>query len=65
MLDLYSVTVDGKQYSVVTSNVDENSGRGVGKNRRTAEFLGGGAGGWTFATMGAGLGALFGLPATR
>jgi hypothetical protein len=66
VLDLYSVTVDGKQYRVVTSNVDENSGRGVGKNRRTAEFLGGGAaigalmGGIFGGGKGAGIGALSG-----
>ena len=66
VLDLYSVTADGKQYSVVTSNVDENSGRGVGKNRRTAEFLGGGAaigalmGGIFGGGRGAGIGALSG-----
>jgi hypothetical protein len=66
VLDLYSVTVDGKQYSVVTSNVDENSGRGVGKNRRTGEFLGGGAaigalmGGIFGGGRGAGIGALSG-----
>jgi hypothetical protein len=66
VLDLYSVTVDGKQYRVVTSNVDENSGRGVGKNRRTAEFLGGGAaigalmGGIFGGGRGAGIGALSG-----
>jgi hypothetical protein len=66
VLDLYSVTVGGKQYSVVTSNVDENSRRGVGKNRRTAEFLGGGAaigalmGGIFGGGRGAGFGALSG-----
>ena len=66
VLDLYSVTVNGKQFSVVTSNVDENSGRGVGKNRRTAEFLGGGAaigalmGGIFGGGRGAGIGALSG-----
>jgi hypothetical protein len=66
VLDLYSVTVDGKQYRVVTSNVDESSSRGVGKNRRTAEFLGGGAalgalmGGIFGGGRGAGIGALSG-----
>jgi hypothetical protein len=66
VLDLYSVTVGGKQYSVVTSNVDENSGRGIGKNRRTGEFLGGGAaigalmGGIFGGGRGAGIGALSG-----
>ena len=66
VLDLYSVTIGGKQYRVVTSNVDESSSRGVGKNRRTAEFLGGGAalgalmGGIFGGGKGAGIGALSG-----
>ena len=66
VLDLYSVTVDGKQFRVVTSNVDENSGRGIGKNSRTAKFLGGGAaigalmGGIFGGGRGAGIGALSG-----
>lgn len=66
VLDLYSVTIDGKQYRVVTSNVDESSRKGVGKNRRTAEFLGGGAaigalmGGIFGGGKGAGIGALSG-----
>ena len=41
--DLYSVTCDGKTFNVFSSDVDESNGKGVGKNRRTAEFLGGGA----------------------
>jgi hypothetical protein len=66
VLDLYSVTTGGKQYRVVTSNVDESSRRGVGKNGRTAEFLGGGAaigalmGGIFGGGRGAGIGALSG-----
>jgi hypothetical protein len=66
VLDLYSVTVDGKQFRVVTSNVDESNNRGVGKNRRTGEFLGGGAaigalmGGIFGGGKGAGIGALSG-----
>jgi hypothetical protein len=66
VLDLYSVTVDGKQFRVVTSNVAESNSRGVGKNRRTAEFLGGGAaigalmGGIFGGGRGAGIGALSG-----
>jgi hypothetical protein len=66
VLDLYSVTVDGKQFRVVTSNVDESNDRGVGKNRRTGEFLGGGAaigalmGGIFGGGKGAGIGALSG-----
>lgn len=53
-LDLFSVTVNGKQYRVVTTNVDYSGRKGVGANRRTAEFGGGGAG------IGALMGALFG-----
>jgi hypothetical protein len=66
VLDLFSVTIDGKQYRVVTSNVDESSQKGVGKNRRTSEFLGGGAaigalmGGIFGGGRGAGIGALSG-----
>lgn len=66
VLDLYSVTRDKKQYTVVTSDVDENNGKGVGKNRRTAEFLGGGSalgafmGGLFGGGKGAGIGALTG-----
>ena len=58
VLDLYSVTIGGKQYRVVTSNVDESSNRGMGKNRRTAEFLGGGRGAGIGALSGAGGGML-------
>lgn len=66
VLDLYSVTLGKKQYTVVTSDVDENNGKGVGKNRRTAEFLGGGSalgalmGGIFGGGKGAGIGALAG-----
>lgn len=38
VLDLYSVTCDGKPYTVVSSDVDESNRRGMGRNRRTAEF---------------------------
>jgi len=54
VLDLYSVTMDGKAYNVFSSDVDEGNGKGVGKNRRTAEFLGGGA------ALGALVGGIFG-----
>jgi hypothetical protein len=53
-LDLFSVTVNGKEYRVVTTNVDYGNRKGIGANRRTAEFGGGGAG------IGALMGALFG-----
>jgi len=54
VLDLNSVTVGGRTYRVVTSDVDENNKKGVGKNRRTAEMVGGGTG------LGALMGAVFG-----
>jgi hypothetical protein len=50
VLDLFSVTVGGREYRVVSSDVDLNSGRGVGKNKHTLEYAG----------FGALLGALFG-----
>src|SRR5262249_42602004 len=49
-----SVTADGKEYRVVSSDIDENNAKGFGKNRRTAEMLGGGA------ALGALLGGIFG-----
>jgi hypothetical protein len=66
VLDLYSVTLDKKQYTVVTSDVAESNRKGVGANRRTAEFLGGGSalgalmGGLFGGGKGAGVGALAG-----
>jgi hypothetical protein len=53
-LDLFSVDIGGKEYRVDSSDVDLNSGRGVGKNKRTLEYGGGGAG------FGALMGAIFG-----
>jgi hypothetical protein len=60
------ISKGGAIHSVDTSSVDENSGRGVGKNRRTAEFVGGGTaigallGGIFGGGKGAGIGALSG-----
>src|SRR5262249_12388308 len=54
VLDLYSVTIGGKEYKVVTSTVEESNRKGFGKNRRTAEFLGGGS------ALGALMGGIFG-----
>lgn len=44
-LDLDSVTVDGRRYSVSTSDITRTGGNrdGVGKNERTAKYVGGGA----------------------
>jgi hypothetical protein len=54
VLDLFSVTVKGQEYRVVSGDVDVNGRKGVGANRRTAEFGGGGA------ALGALLGGVFG-----
>jgi len=54
VLDLFSVSVQGKEYRVDTSDVDYSNKRGVGANKRTAEFGGGGA------AIGALLGGIFG-----
>ena len=66
VLDLYSVTLGKRQYTVVTSDVAESNKKGVGTNRRTAEYLGGGSalgalmGGLFGGGKGAGIGALAG-----
>jgi hypothetical protein len=66
VLDLYSIDVHGKQYRVASSNLDESNRKGLGANRRTAEFLGGGTalgallGGVFGGGRGAGIGALAG-----
>jgi hypothetical protein len=54
VLDLFSININGKEYRVDTADVDVNSKKGVGANRRTAEFGGGGA------AIGALLGGIFG-----
>jgi hypothetical protein len=43
VLDLGAVSVDGRLYRVVTSEIAEKGHDGVGANKRTAEFAGGGA----------------------
>jgi hypothetical protein len=66
VLDLYSVTVDKKQYTVVSSAVTESNRKGLGANRRTGELVGGGTalgalmGGIFGGGRGAGIGALAG-----
>ncbi len=54
VLDLFAVIVSGKEYRVDTSDVVESGRHGVGMNKRTAEFGGGGA------AIGALLGGIFG-----
>jgi hypothetical protein len=45
VLDLDSITVDGRRYRVTSSDVEQDAGRreGIGTNKRTAEMVGGGA----------------------
>jgi hypothetical protein len=42
-LDLQSMTVKGRRYLVSTTDLKRDTGTGIGKNRRTAETVGGGA----------------------
>ena len=66
-LDLQSVTINGRQHTVDTVDVTKQGKSGVGANRRTAEYTGGGAalgaiigaiaGGGKGAAIGAGAGA--------
>ncbi len=53
-LDLRSVTVNGRRFSLVSPGQSSSGGEGVGKNQRTAKYVGGGA------AVGAVLGALMG-----
>lgn len=67
VLDLQSISVEGQQYRISTSDVRESGKQGLGANKRTAEYTGGGAalgaiigaiaGGGKGAAIGAGAGA--------
>jgi hypothetical protein len=65
-LDLQSVTVNGKRYAVDTEDVITNGRQGIGENKRTGQFVGGGAalgaliGAIAGGGKGAGIGALAG-----
>ncbi|HEY2380098.1 MAG TPA: hypothetical protein VGK48_02845 [Terriglobia bacterium] len=65
VVDLQSVSVEGQQYAVNSTDLEEKGKDGVGKNKRTAEFVGGGAalGGIIGAIAGSGKGALIGAAA--
>lgn len=73
LLDLVSVSVDGRQYRLDTADVAERGRAGLGKNKRTGEFVGGGAiagaiigaiaGHGKGAAIGAGSGAAAGVAA--
>jgi hypothetical protein len=54
VLDLDSVNINGKAHRVYTSELKESNAKGFGKNKRTAELLGGGA------AIGSLVGAIFG-----
>lgn len=70
VLDLAAVSIDGRQYELSTADLTEKGHSGLGANRRTAEFAGGGAGvgaligaiagGGKGAAIGAGSGAAAG-----
>jgi hypothetical protein len=67
VLDLQSVTINGKEYLIDTVDVTKQGKSGVGANKRTAKYTGGGAaigaiigaiaGGGKGAAIGAGAGA--------
>jgi hypothetical protein len=65
VLDLASVSVDGRQYALSTEDLEEKGKQGVGTNKRTAEFVGGGAaiGGIVGAIFGGAKGAAIGAGA--
>ena len=67
VLDLASVSIDGRQYALSTADLASKGHNGIGANKRTGEFAGGGAaigaiigaiaGGGKGAAIGAGSGA--------
>jgi hypothetical protein len=65
VLDLFSVRAGGREYRVVTSDVDVSNRQGVGANRRTAEYMaeGSGLGALLGAIVGGGKGAAVGAAA--
>lgn len=65
VLDLKSVSVNGRRYRVSSQDVTESGKAGLGKNRRTGEMVGGGAALGTLigAIAGGGKGAAIGAVA--
>jgi hypothetical protein len=67
VMDLASISLDGRKYELSTADLEERGRSGIGANRRTGEFTGGGAavgaiigaiaGGGRGAAIGAGSGA--------
>jgi hypothetical protein len=62
ILDVQSVRVSGRRYLMSTADLEQSGREGIGKNRRTAEMVGGGAalGGLLGAIAGGGKGAVIG-----
>jgi len=62
VLDLQSVAIGGREYALSTTDIVQQGKDGIGKNKRTAEFTGGGAivGSIIGAIAGHGKGALIG-----
>jgi hypothetical protein len=62
VLDIQSITVNGRRYLVSTTDLARDSDTGIGKNKRTAEAIGGGAAIGTLigAIVGGGKGAAIG-----
>lgn len=54
VLDLQSISVEGQQYMISTSDLAQSGKQGLGANKRTAEYTGGGA------ALGAIIGAIAG-----
>ena len=65
VLDVQSVTVNGRRYQVSTADLERRNDNGIGKNKRTAEMIGGGAalGAIIGAVVGHGKGAAIGAAA--
>lgn len=68
-IDLHSVTVNGQSYLLSSNTLTEGGKEGLGKNKRTAKFVGGGAlagtiiGALAGGAKGAAIGALAGAAA--
>ena len=62
IVDLQSVSIDGQQFALETTSVVRQGKDGIGENKRTAKFVGGGAvaGGIIGAILGHGKGAAIG-----
>jgi hypothetical protein len=64
-LDIQAINIGGHRYVVSTSDIQQGNNSGIGKNRRTGEYVGGGAAVGTLlgAIAGGGKGALIGAVA--